>query len=352
MAKPLPDAEFIAQWQRFKTEGLTGEKAARKMGYAGYRQMHLRRQRMLKRGTATEADLPNWSDAIHVHAPDSPEVPIDELLARRKRDFARRRNYEVGRALIECQVKEPGPIALLHFGDPHVDDDGTDLATLERHMKYTHEAGVYGCNIGDTTNNWVGRLAALFSEQATTASQAWQLAEWFVTGARWLYLIGGNHDGWSGAGDPLKWICRQQQALYESSEVRIALRFPNKREVRINARHDFEGSSQWNPAHGPMKAAQLGVRDDIVICGHKHKSGYSILKAPGEDRLIHCIQVASYKLFDRYARSKGFRDQHISPAVLTIIDPAATQPLGLVRVEHDVDQGMEIFRWLRKKRAA
>lgn len=351
MAKPLSDREFVAQWQRFRAEGLTSARAAKKMGFASVRSMQIRRQRMLKRDAATETDLPAWSEDINVQHPSSPEVPIGELLERRKRDFARRRSYEQGRALIECQVKDAGPIALLHFGDPHVDDDGTDLDTLQRHMRFTHEAGVYGCNIGDTTNNWVGRLAALYSEQATTASQAWQLAEWFVTGARWLYLIGGNHDGWSGAGDPLKWICKQQQALYESSEVRIALRFPNKREVRINARHDFEGSSQWNPAHGPMKAAQLGVRDDIIICGHKHKSGYSILKAPGEERLLHCIQVASYKLYDRYARSKGFRDQHISPAVLTILDPAATTALGLVRVEHDIDAGMDIFRWLRKKRA-
>jgi len=30
--------------------------------------------------------------------------------------------------------------------------------------------------------------------------------------------------------------------------------------------------------------------------------------------------VASYKIYDRYAREHGFRDQHISPGVFTVID--------------------------------
>src|SRR5436309_7547738 len=141
-----------------------------------------------------------------------------------------------------------------------------------------------------------------------------------------IYLVGGNHDAWSGAGDPLTWIAREhnQAAVNRSSEVRIGLKFRRGRDVTINARHDFKGHSLYNPAHGAMKSLLQGIRDDIALCGHKHTSGYGVLKDPATGKIGHAIQIASYKLIDRYAKEGGFRDQHISPCVVTVIDPLAT----------------------------
>jgi hypothetical protein len=34
--------------------------------------------------------------------------------------------------------------------------------------------------VGDTTNNWTGRLARLYADQSTSAAQAWRIAEWLV----------------------------------------------------------------------------------------------------------------------------------------------------------------------------
>lgn len=278
-------------------------------------------------------------------------LTVEELVEDRKRRFARKRLYEEARRCIPVRINIPGPVGILHFGDPHVDDDGTDIAALERHTGLVaNTEGLFAASVGDTTNNWIGRLARLYGEQSTSAAEAWALAEWFVRRCDWLYMIGGNHDAWSGAGDPLKWIAGQ--TVYESSEVRLALTFPNKRVCTINARHDFAGHSQWNPTHGAMKAAQMGVRDDILVCGHKHVSGYQPLKIPNEDRISHCIQVASYKVFDRYAKERGFRDQHISPSVLTIIDPSAKTAAGFVNVFHEIEEGVEYLTWKRQRKAA
>lgn len=152
--------------------------------------------------------------------------------------------------------------------------------------------------------------------------------------------------------DPLRWITSQVGALYEATEARIGLKFPNGREVVINARHDFAGGSMWNPTHGPMKAAQMGVRDDVVICGHKHKSGYSPLKDPETGKVMHCLQVASYKRYDRYAREKGFRDQSLSPCVVTVIDPDATEAVNLIQCFWDAQKGADYLTFLRARRAA
>lgn len=271
---------------------------------------------------------------IVVTRPPSEEPTAEELIRRKEEDFRRKVEYEEGRKLIEAHVRERGPIAIVHLGDPHLDDDGTDWPALRRDIALIQRTpGMYAATVGDMTNNWVGRLAHLYGQQGTTARQAWILAEWLFKelAGRWLYVIGGNHDAWSGEGDPLRWIAGSVDALYESSEARVRVGFPNGKSVVVNARHDFKGDSQWNPTHGPMKAAQLGVRDDILICGHKHKSGYSPIKDPDSGKVCHCIQVASYKRYDRYAREKGFRDQSISPCAVTVIDPDATDPADLIQ---------------------
>ena len=250
------------------------------------------------------------------------DVPIEELIAHRKRQFAQKRNHEEASKLIPIRIKLTGPIGLLFFGDPHVDDDGTDLEALELHTQLVKDTeGLFAVNVGDTTNNWVGRLARLYGEQSTSASQAWRLAEWFVGRCDWLWMIGGNHDLWSGAGDPMRWIAKQSDALYKSSEARIALRFPNGREVRVNSRHDHSGSSIWNPAHGPMKAAIMGTRDHLYVAGHKHESAYSVLKDPQSGIAMHALKVSSYKVYDRFAKERGFRDNTLSPCAVAIIDP-------------------------------
>jgi hypothetical protein len=270
--------------------------------------------------------------------------------------FGRKQEHEESRFLIPVRVRENLPIGILHFGDPHVDDDGCDLGVLKEHAELVRDTpGLYGANVGDTTNNWVGRLAHLHSQQHTTAEDAWRLAEWFVglVGPKWLYMVAGNHDLWSGAGDPMKWISARVQALYQESEVRVALRFPNKLEVRVNCRHDFAGSSQWNPAHGPMKAILMGSRDHLAIAGHKHESAYGVLKDPTTGATMHAVKVASYKIFDRYARTRGFRDQTLSPCALTTIDPRLPEDHpDLLKVFWDPQVGAEYLTWLRKKKAA
>lgn len=211
--------------------------------------------------------------------------------------------------------------------------------------------GLFACNVGDTTNNWVGRLARLYGEQSTSAKQGWRLAEWFLGLCDWLYIIGGNHDLWSGSGDPIRWIAKQGDTLYKASECRLALNFPNGLSVRVNARHDHAGSSIWNPAHGPMKAALMGTRDHLYIAGHKHESAYSVLKDAINGITMHAVKVASYKVYDRYARDKGFRDQSLSPCVLTVINTHLDEAHpDLVKVFWDPVEGADYLKFLRSRK--
>lgn len=295
---------------------------------------------------------PTKQTEFTVAALPDPDLSIDDLIAHRIKQFSKKKAYEDARRLVTVHVKIDGPIGIWHFGDPHIDDDGTDLEAIQQHTQMIRTTpGLFGANVGDTTNNWIGRLARLWAEQSTSAEQSWKLAEWFLNRVEWLYLIGGNHDAWSGTGDPIRWIRRKKTTPYMPSEVRLELVFPNKNTCRINARHDFAGHSQYNPVHGPMKANLFGVRDHINVAGHKHVSGHGVLKNPDDGSVCHSFLVASYKLYDRYARDHGFRDQHISPGVLTIVNPAlpSIHP-DFISHYWDLEYGVSILKAIRSRK--
>lgn len=277
--------------------------------------------------------------------------PIDQLLQDRIEEFERYKAHYEATNLLPVRVNIDGPVGIAHFGDPHIDDPGTDIAAIKDAVETVRTtAGMFACNVGDTTNNWTGRLAKLYAEQSTTSEEAWVLAEWLFSACPWLYVIGGNHDLWSGSGDPLKWIAKQARVPYGPSQVRLNLCFPNKREVRVNLRHDHPGHSQWNAAHGPAKAAQLGWTDHILTCGHTHQSGYNVVRDEMTGTLSHCLRVCSFKRYDRYARERGFNLRSIEPVVVTVIDPDAQSEAELVTVFLSLHSAARYLTLLRRER--
>jgi hypothetical protein len=289
-----------------------------------------------------------------VEIPRLPDGSIDigDLIERRKSAFNRRDEAARARKIIPVKVRSRAPIGIVLLGDPHVDDDGTDLGRLELDIAAIRRTdGMFAACVGDLQNNWVGRLARLYGSQETTAEQAWQLVEWFVRELRhdWLFMVQGNHDHWSGAGDPLRWIQRQASvSLTGDHTVRIALSFPNGVEIRLAARHDWPGNSMWNPSHGQLRAARLTHHDDIIVSGHKHTGGYQLIRNIATGRLAHLLQLGSYKTHDSYADTLGLPMQMISPSAAVIIDPMGGDG-GTVRVEHDIDAAADLLTWMRER---
>lgn len=299
--------------------------------------------------------VPPKPPPAEVNFPTLPDGKLDvnELIERRKKEFARKDQFHESRKLIPIKLTTNKPIAVCLFGDPHVDDPGTNLGLLQHDMQIIKQTdGMYAGCIGDVQNNWVGRLARLYGDQEVTASQSWQLVEWFVSemSKKWLFMVQGNHDHWAGAGDPLRWMQRQSKVVVTGDHtVRLALQFPNHKEVRMVARHDFPGNSIWNPSHGQLRAAHLTHHDHVLVSGHKHTGGYQLLRIPSTGMLTHCLQLGSYKIHDSYADQLGLPSRLISPSATVIIDPLAGE-LGLVRVEHDVEAAADWLSWRRSER--
>lgn len=253
---------------------------------------------------------------------DPESLPINELIEFRNKQYLQKAKSKDSRRLINIDINIDGPVGIAHFGDPHVDDDGTNLAQIFHYVDVLNKCeGMFSGNLGDIQNNWIGRLQALYGAQSTSARESWRLTEYFVSKVQWLYLVAGNHDVWSGEGDPLEFMMRDHKGLYERFGARMNLRFPNGKEIRINARHTFKGNSIWNTAHGVARAAQTGWKDHILTCGHTHVSGYQVLKDPSSGLVSHALQVASFKIYDSYADKLGLDDKNIFNCPVTIIDP-------------------------------
>lgn len=283
----------------------------------------------------------------------NPGLTAEEVVADRILRFERLQEFEEARKLIPVTMGENRPMGILFFGDPHLDNPGTNLKLVKDHALLVRGTpGLYGANVGDTTDNWIGRLERLYASSSVTKEEGLLLAEWFIQLVRdWLFIIKGNHDMWSGANDPLDWIAHLAKAFIQDAEARVALRFPNGREVRINARHEHKGKSMYNTAHGPLKQLHMGKRDHVAISGHTHESGYSILKDGNSGITMHAVKVASYKTYDHYARTEGFADQAVSPCVLLTIDPRLPENHpDLVKQFWDPHEGAAYLNHLRSKK--
>ena len=281
------------------------------------------------------------------------DADIDDIRARRHREFQRKSAKVSADRQIDVRLDCSGPFGLVVLGDTHWDNPGSDLPTYERHAECILATdGLFVGHIGDVLDNWVGRLERLYAEHTTTPTEGWKLAEYYLRelSPKLLFLSGGNHDGWSGHRDPLRYIVRGTEIVYRQHRTRIRLLQKREPMLTVNARHAFSGRSMYNNAHAALRELLFGCRDDIAICGHYHTSGVSVTKDPESGRKLTGVLVGSYKIHDEYAMARGFSDQNLSPSVAFIVNPAleAAHP-DRVTLWWDPLEGADYLTFLRGK---
>lgn len=241
---------------------------------------------------------------------------------------------------------------LAFFGDPHVDDPGCAWGDLERDVRLCRETeGVLAVDVGDDSNNWVGRLAKLYAHQEITAKQSLKLIEWLMGSLPWLLRIKGNHDNWNTEkGDVSDYIHRLfgQIGGLEESGARLELNLPSGAAVRLHVRHDFPGGSQFNPAHALVRETLFGHRDHILACGHRHTTGYIPIWHNDPRRLCHGFRVGAYKDFDHYAKEKGFQEGNWARSLAAVIDPDHIgDPVRYIKPFFSLEDATEYLTWRR-----
>ena len=342
MPNPRLDPIIAEQaYAAFVSSGGSKAVAARDLGIPLPTFQH-RLKRYWEYKSANDSSTPGFS----VPPLPSPELTPEELVENATQRFERKRRASDARKCIEVRINEQKPIGIMWMGDPHVDDDGCDWTTLRRDIALCRDTeGLYAANLGDTTNNWVGRLARLYAHQEATETQAWRIAEWFIQSLPWLVVIAGNHDMWSGGGSPLRFI--QRQVGIESDwAARFRLRWPNGAAYTVDARHDHPGHSQWNALHAQRKAALFSAGADLYIAGHRHN--WALAQMEEQGRTVTLARARGYKFHDEYCLIKGFAEQTQGQSIMTVLEPLNS---GEVACHAFVDpvQGAQFLTWLRSR---
>lgn len=286
--------------------------------------------------------------------PEDGEPNAEDLIAMLSARHAKRKALDDAMKLRQVQVHMPGPIGLAFFGDPHVDDPGCAWGDLEAAVRTCRETpGILAVDVGDDSNNWVGRLMRLYANQEVTAKQSLKLIEWLMLSLPWLLRIKGNHDEWNGEkGDVADYIHRLGSSIgaLESSGARLQLNLPSGASLRMHVRHDFPGNSQFNPAHALVRETLFGHRDHIMACGHRHTAGYIPIWHNDPRRLCHGFRVGTFKDFDHYAKEKGFQDGNWARVMGAVADPDhAADPVRFIRPFFSLEEMAEYLTWRRGK---
>lgn len=295
----------------------------------------------LRQQPKTEAKLPDFPDD---------DITADEIIALQKKRFAIRKASHDAHTWFPIEMSDDAPIGLLWFGDPHVDDDGCNWPVLSAHCDLcARTPGLWGANVGDTTNNWQGRLLKKYADQNASIKTARKLARWLMleSGVRWLIWLLGNHDTWNDGAEILAQMARQhntRKIICHDWEARFTLNFPNGWAPRVHTAHDFPGNSQWNPLHGPMKQGQMGDHADLFVCGDKHNAAhFAFENALRANVFQQFIRVRGYKFMDDYARHLGKPEQEGGCGILTIFDPQRRT----ISAHFDVELGANYLTYLR-----
>ena len=282
------------------------------------------------------------------------DIPTEEIINQMAKRFEKRQAAYQQRQWMTYKIAENKPIGICWFGDPHVDSNGCNWTMLRDHCRIMSETpGLYGASIGDHTDNWVGRMTRLYANSDQSRSTAIRLVEWFIqdSGVDWMLLLRGNHDMWTNEkrDDPLHWLANNVRVPLEDWAARIKLAFPNGKEAKVWASHNFPGHSIWNTMHGPQRAAHTKAEAHLYICGHTHNWALHQEESASRDFTYWLARARGYKYLDEYADVLGHFPQQGGASIVSIIDPHATSESGFVQCFADVNQGARYLTWLRQQ---
>lgn len=273
------------------------------------------------------------------------DEPIEDLLGRIRKAHERKAKAEQARKWFPIKIKEDKPYGILWFGDPHLGNGNFPL--LESHLAIARRPGIYGANIGDTTDNfpWTGKLAKLWAETELSSKSERRIAQWFMfeAGVNWLVWLLGNHDIWNAGDDFYKRLGAFRVPVIDW-RAQFTLCHGNGPQTRIDAAHGRKGTSIYNPTHGTLREAKFGEDCDLYVTGHIHSYGLFHIEFPERKKTTWLAQISGYKKIDRHALVNSYASYDHGSAMLSIVDPET----GKVSCFSDIEEGADYLAFKRR----
>jgi hypothetical protein len=289
--------------------------------------------------------------------PTSPDEPVEELLERAIRHNERYATFKNQKSCIDVKIKVEGPYGVVGIPDHHLNSVGTLLkrAFDDAHTIADHPA-LYCVGIGDWLDNFiVGKLERERRKDVMSHGDAWRLLEHYlaILAPKMVAGISGNHMDWStglGGVDIMKKHFEDfgLGPIYDPDQVRVRLTSPDGNSFTHIARHKYRGNSRFNSVHAiTVWILENWQGEDVVWGGHIHVAGHTQIEKRwmGESRVVHGVQLGTYKIQDDYAARECFRPNQPFLTPMTIHIPETGETLFFA----DMYRGIEVLDLLRKK---
>lgn len=278
--------------------------------------------------------------------PPSVERPIEELLDAQIRQFERTKAaVEPKRRGLAIVLDDPGPYAIVLLGDPHIDNPGSNMDKLMCDMNLVNDTPhCYALNIGDLTDNWVGKLSFLLGKQTVSDTEATYLMKWLIGYLRWLYVILGNHDKWTSQATD---ICDSLSVPHVAHGGKFKIKAGESVMV-LDARHNHAGHSMYHATHAQLKKNFRGSDAHVIVAGHTHQGSSMVVKNGLTGQISHCIRLGSYKEFDDYADRYDLDGGNMGSTAMVVVNPMlASEAEGYVQTFWDLEYGAKFLGLLR-----
>lgn len=288
--------------------------------------------------------------------PDAYEEPIDTLLERVFNQNERFSRYQSQKACIDIRIKTPGPFGVVGLPDHHLNNIGTMARRAFDDAKVIADhPALYAVGIGDWLDNFiVGFLERERRKDVMSHADAWRILEHYlaILGPKLIAAISGNHMDWTtsaGGVDVMKKMFEDMGLgpIYDPDEVRVRLLSGDSAFTHV-ARHKFRGNSRFNSVHAiTVWILENWQGEDVVWGGHIHVAGHTSIQKQwmGQSRVVHGIQLGTYKSFDSYAKREAFRVNTPFLVPMVVHVPETRETLFF----EDIDRGVQVLDFLRKE---
>lgn len=267
-----------------------------------------------------------------------PRIDADEVLARMQKAYARTAQY-YRRTQAQTIEFGRGPVALVFMADLHLGSSGVDYERLFAEARIVRELpNTWLVLVGDLLDNFVhSKLMHVRHQAQASIDDEWALVRRFleIVAPKLLVSVGGNHERWTltlAGIDYFRSVLAQivPRAIYDANDVLIRVKV-GKIGIDLRVRHQWQGNSIYNATHGIERAARFDQNFALGVGAHTHVASLA-RQFVVNGRTHLALLCGSYKVYDPFARERGFAQANGDTAVAAVLFPDGDM-LGLNRLE-------------------
>lgn len=288
-------------------------------------------------------------ETIEGVGPEDEWPDAQEVLEKQKRAFELRKQKQVRKQAQRVGFSK-GPVGIAFLADQHLGSSGSDAGLAMEHAQLVCDTpGLYAVLVGDLVDSFIlQKYFQLRHNAPLGVIEEWALVKLYLetVAPKLIGVLDGNHDAWPDLVTGLPVLAdflaqKKRQVLYDKHEILARVRVGPHEEWVIKARHQWAGSSQYNPFHGIMKATMFDRPFHVGIGAHDHRGAMvATFRVAFDEVLVEtaaAVKCGTYKRFDRYQRERGFplTGPKVAPVVIFQTEPRNLMAFDEIEVAAD-----------------